>query len=100
MAATLGIIPIASGFYATSKTEVGYLFTAVDLVLIGAIFAARGDDASYKKSSETVYWGALIASNIADAFFSYRQANHENTLSSKGGVLPDGSWNIALTWNY
>jgi hypothetical protein len=47
-----------------------------------------------------VYWGALIASNIADAFFSYRQANHENPLSAKGGVLPDGSWNIALTWNY
>lgn|GEM_PF-4129047 len=100
MAATLGVIPIVSGFYATSQTEVGYLFTATDLVLIGAIFAARGDDASYKSSSEGVYWGALVIANIVDAYFSYRQAQYESRLGATGGLLPDGGWKTALTWNF
>ncbi len=99
MAATLGIMPLASGLYVTQNPQLGIIFTAFDIAMIGGAFSSQRSNMQ-KKSNAKYYWYALGIGNILDMIISYNQLEKEINPQPKVSLTAHGAVNMTFEWHY
>ncbi len=83
----MGLLPFVSGFYVTEKKDLGLVFTALDLALVGGIYNALTTEMQ-DKGNVSNYLIAMGAVNLLDMWLSSRQARAD--LESRIKLIPAG----------
>lgn len=99
LAAMLGALPLASGFYVSDTPVKGVAFTLADVMLIGAIIQIRSDADKPPKDAATYYW-LLAGVNLADAVLSALQARSDAARRLSVNVNPSDRPGILLGWRF
>lgn len=99
LAAALGVLPLASGFYVSSSPVKGAAFTLADLMLIGAIVQVRSDANHSPKDAVTYYW-LLAGINLADAALSVMQVQSDAAKRLSVNINPSDRPGFLLGWRF
>lgn len=110
LAAFLGAIPLASGYYLTSAPRKGIAFTVADAVIIGSIWNIRRErERANRRPGEvpnppdrdvTPYFALLGAVNLADACLSLWQARTDEAARIRVTLNASGKPVLGLAWNF
>jgi hypothetical protein len=99
MAAALGVLPLASGFYVTRTPIKGAAFTLADLMLIGAIVQVRSDPNHNSKDAVIYYW-LMAGINVADALLSVLQVQSDAAKRLSININPSDQPGVLLGWRF
>jgi hypothetical protein len=99
LAAVLGALPLASGFYVSDSPVKGAAFSLADLMLIGAIIQVRSDPDRPPKDAAAYYW-LLAGVNLADAMLSVLQVRSDAARHLSVNVNPTDRPGFLLGWRF
>jgi hypothetical protein len=99
LAAALGVLPLASGFYVSETPVKGAAFTLADLMLIGAIVQVRSDANHNPRDAVTYYW-LMAGINVADALLSVLQVQSDAAKRLSVNINPSDRPGVLLGWRF
>jgi hypothetical protein len=99
MAAALGVLPLASGFYVSRTPVKGAAFTLADLMLIGAIVQVRSD-ANHNPKDAVIYYWLMAGINVADALLSVLQVQSDAAKRLSVNINPSDQPGLLLGWRF
>lgn len=99
MAAALGILPLASGFYVSTTPVKGAAFTLADLMLIGAVVQVRSD-ANHNPKDAVMYYWLMAGVNVADALLSVLQVQSDAAKRLSVNLNPSDRPGVLLGWRF
>jgi hypothetical protein len=99
LAAALGMLPLASGFYVSATPVKGAAFTLADIMLIGAIVQVRSDVNHNPKDAVIYYW-LMAGLNVADALLSVLQVQSDAAKRISLNINPSDRPGVLLGWRF
>ena len=99
VAAAMGVLPLASGFYVSDTPVKGIAFTLADIMLIGTILQIRSND-SIPRKDISLYYLLLGGVNILDAGLSVLQVRSDAAKRVSLHIVPSDHPQVILGFRF